>query len=168
LFFNNHETSHRAKANSQKIRRSPDGTTEVVPFPNAPWFRFFRAVTVFRAPISLAIALLAGCGEIETPPTPPTNIVDLAVTGQTVTKVCTAGSEVVLLEERLTSIFEDGPQRTLAILESDHRTVQPYTPSPPWSVVDFAVHPSGDISAILTTARGSAHRAPRSQWINSQ
>ena len=80
-------------------------------------------------------------------------MVDLAVTGQTVTKVRTVGSEVVMLEEQLTSIFEDGPQRTLAILESDDRTVQPYTPSPPWSVVDFAVHPSGDISAILTTAR---------------
>jgi hypothetical protein len=31
--------------------------------------------------------------------------------------------------------------------------VQPYIPPAGWSVVDFAVHPSGDISAILTTAR---------------
>jgi hypothetical protein len=59
----------------------------------------------------------------------------------------------VVLEQRLNSIFEDGPQRTLAILQSDGRTVQPYMPPPGWSVVDFAVHPSGDISAILTTAR---------------
>ena len=59
-----------------------------------------------------------------------------------------------LLEERLNSIFEDGPQRTLAILQSDGHTVQPYMPPPGWSVVDFAVHPSGDISAILTTATG--------------
>jgi hypothetical protein len=67
--------------------------------------------------------------------------------------VRTAGDEVVLLEERLTSIFENGPQRTLAVLKSDGRTAQPYMPPPGWSVVDFAVHPSGDISAILTTAR---------------
>jgi hypothetical protein len=60
---------------------------------------------------------------------------------------------VVLLEERLTSIFEDGPQRTLAILQSDGHAAQPYMPPAGWSVVDFAVHPSGDISAILTTAR---------------
>jgi hypothetical protein len=79
--------------------------------------------------------------------------VDLAVVGQTVTKVRTAGNEVVLLEERLTSIFVDGPERMLAILQSDGHTVQPYLPPPGWSVVDFAVHPSGDISVILTTAR---------------
>jgi hypothetical protein len=78
--------------------------------------------------------------------------VDLEVVGQTVTKVRTSRNEAVLLEERLTSIFEDGPQRTLAILQSDGHTVQPYTPPPGWSVDDFAVHPSGEISAILTTA----------------
>jgi hypothetical protein len=78
--------------------------------------------------------------------------VDLEVVGNTVTKVRTAGNEVVVLEERLHSIFEDGPRRTLAILQSDGRTLQPYMPPAGWSVVDFAVHPSGDISAILTTA----------------
>jgi hypothetical protein len=98
----------------------------------------------------LALALLVACGDSKTQ---PINSVDLAVAGQTITKVRTAGNEVVVLEERLHSIFEDGPQRTLAILQSDGRTVQPYTPPPGWSVVDFAVHPSGDISAILTTAR---------------
>jgi hypothetical protein len=68
-----------------------------------------------------------------------------------VTKVRTAGSEVVLLEERLTSIFEDGPQRTMALLQNDGKTVHPYVPPQGWSVVDFAVHPSGDISVVLTT-----------------
>jgi hypothetical protein len=97
----------------------------------------------------LALALLTACGVGKTP---TTNSVDLAVVGQTVTKVRTTGNEVVLLQTRLTSIFEDGPQRTLGILQSDGRTVRPYVPSQGWSVVDFAVHPSGDISAILTTA----------------
>ena len=133
MFFNNHETSHRAKAHSQRIRR--------------------HASTILPALSCLAMALLVGCATKETPPTPPDNIVDLAVTGQTVTKVRTAGSEVVLLEERLTSIFEDGPQRTLGILQSDGHTVHTYMPPTGWSLVDFAVHPSGDISAILTTAR---------------
>jgi len=106
--------------------------------------------TILRGLLCLAVALLVACGARETP---PVKIVDLAVAGQTVTKVRTAGSAVVLLEQRLTSIFEDGPQRTLAILQSDGHTVQPYMPPSGWSVVDFAVHPSGDISAILTTAR---------------
>jgi len=106
--------------------------------------------TILRALLCLTVALLVACGARETP---PIKTVDLAVAGQTITKVRTAGSAVVLLEQRLTSIFEDGPQRTLAILQSDGHTVHPYMPPSGWSVVDFAVHPSGDISAILTTAR---------------
>ena len=77
---------------------------------------------------------------------------DLAVAGQAVIKVRTAGIHAVLLEERLHSIFEDGPQRTLVALQTDGHAGHTYMPPPGWSVVDFAVHPSGDISAILTTA----------------
>src|SRR5215469_4068927 len=103
---------------------------------------------VLCALICLTIGFLVACGNRATP---PSNSVDLAVTGQTVTKVRTAGNEVVLLEERLTSIFEDGPQRTLALLKNNGNTVHPYIPPQGWSVVDFAVHPSGDISVVLTT-----------------
>ena len=109
----------------------------------------YRTSTVLSALLCWAVALLVACGGSETP---PIKSVDLAVLDQTVTKVRTAGSKVVVLEERLTSIFENGPQRTLAILQSDGRMVRPYMLPPGWSVVDFAVHPSGDISAILTTA----------------
>jgi hypothetical protein len=110
--------------------------------------RAYRRSTVPYALLCLAAALLDACGGREAP---PANSVDLAVASQTVTKVRTAGSEVVLLEERLNSIFEDGPQRTLAMLQSDGHTVRPYIPPAGWSVVDFAVHPSGGVSAILTT-----------------
>ncbi len=109
-----------------------------------------RTSTIFRALLCFAVALLVACGAKDTS---PNKIVDLAVASQTVTKVRTAGNQVVLLEERLTSIFENGPLRTLAMLQSDGHTMQPYMPPPGWSIVDFAVHPSGDISAILTTAR---------------
>ena len=105
--------------------------------------------TILCALLCSAVLLLIGC---EAKETTPINDLDLAVAGQTVTKVRTAGNEVVVLEERLTSIFEDGPQRTLAILESDGPTVRSYTAPAGWSVVDFALHPSGDISLILTTA----------------
>ncbi len=108
---------------------------------------------VLCALLCLTAGLPVACGDTKTLPTPSVGHVDLAVAGQTVIKVRTAGPHVVLLEERLNSIFEDGPQRTLAILQSDGHTVQTYMP-PAWSVVDFAVHPSGDISAILTTATG--------------
>ena len=95
--------------------------------------RVYRTSTVLSALLCLAVALLVACGGRETP---PINSVDLAVVGQTVTKLRTAGNEVVFLEERLTSIFENGPQRMLAILQSDGRTLRPYLPPPGWSVVD--------------------------------
>src|SRR2546423_7144555 len=83
--------------------------------------KIFRRSGLLRAALCLAVALLVGCaaGDGSGPKNPPSiKPVDLAVAGQTVTKARTAGSEVVLLEQRLTSIFEDGPQRTLAILQS--------------------------------------------------
>jgi hypothetical protein len=115
---------------------------------------FFNTVRVYRSTVlcallCLASALLLACGNGVTP---PSNTLDLTVVGRTVTKARTAANQIVLLEERLNSIFEDGPQRELAILKSDGHLVQRYTPPPGWSVVDFAVHPSGDISVILTTA----------------
>lgn len=108
-----------------------------------------RRSAVLHALLCLPAVLLVACsGRMVAP---PTNSIDLAVASHTVTKVRTAGSQVVFLEEHLNSIFEDGPQRTLAILQSDGHTVQPYIPPAGWSVIDFAVHPSGDISAVLTT-----------------
>ena len=113
-----------------------------------------RTSSVLRASLCLAVALLVGCGGGAGPKdTPAIKTVNLSLSGLTVTKVRTANNGIILLEERLTSIFEEGPQRTLAILQSDGHPIQSYMPPAGWSIVDFAVHPSGDISAILTTAR---------------
>lgn len=111
--------------------------------------RLRRMSRVLHALLCLAAAVFTACGSRETP---RVNGVDLSVVGQAVRKVRTAGNAVVVLKERLNSIFEDGPQRTLGIVQSDGRTVRPYMPPPGWSLVDFAVHPSGDTSLILTTA----------------
>ena len=116
---------------------------------------FFNATGVYRTPVGLyavllgVVLLFTACGGGKTL---SGNGVDLAVVGQTVTKVRTVGSDVVLLEEQLNSIFQDGPQRTLAMLQGHSQTLHPYIPPAGWSVVDFAVHPSGDISLVLTTA----------------
>jgi hypothetical protein len=106
--------------------------------------------SILSVVLCLAAAFLVACGHVQTL---PSDTLDLAIAGRTVTKVRTAENMVVFLEERLNSIFEDGPQRTLAILQSDGHTVLPYTPPPGWSLVDFAVHPSGDVSIALTTAK---------------
>ena len=115
--------------------------------------RAYWTSVVLCALFCLAAGILVACGDTKTLPAPSVGPVDLAVAGQTVIKVRTAGSHVVFLEERLNSIFEDGPQRTLAIVQSDGHSVETYMP-PGWSFDDFAVHPSGDISAILTTSTG--------------
>lgn len=110
--------------------------------------------SLFRKPLAgftlllLPVALLAGCTGAKTA---SVDRVNLSVTGQTVTKVRTTGDQIIVLEERLNSIFEDGPQRTLEILQSDGHTLLPYSAPVGWSVIDFAVHPSGDISVVLTT-----------------
>ena len=109
----------------------------------------YRVTNVLCALLCLALLLFIGCGSSETP---AASTVNLAVVGLTVTKARTVGNQVLVLEERLTSIFEDGPERTLGMLHGDGRTVRSYTPPTGWSVVDFAVHPSGDTTVILTTA----------------
>src|SRR5258708_39274238 len=87
--------------------------------------RVCRTSTILCALLCLTAALLVACGGKEAS---PSKGLDLAVVGQTITKVRTTGNEAVVLEERLTSIFEDGPQRSLAIQHSDGHTVQRYPP----------------------------------------
>src|SRR3954470_14261635 len=100
-----------------------------------PVAEVYRRSSIPGALLGLAVALFIGCGSNDgTGPkeTPPIQTIDLSVSGQTVTKVRTAGSKGVLLEQRLTSILEGAPQRTLTILESDGHTLQPYMPPPGW------------------------------------
>src|SRR5215813_9119409 len=92
--------------------------------------KFCRISAILRALPFLAVALVVACGSKEIP---QGNTVDLSVVGQTVIKVRTAGNEIVLLEERLTSIFEDGPQRTLAVVQNNSQTMHRYTPPAGWS-----------------------------------
>src|SRR5690348_5136914 len=79
--------------------------------------------------------------------------VNLAIDERAVIKVRAAGNVIALLQERLTSIFEDGPDRTLALLQPDGQTTTTYKPPMGWSLADFAVHPSGEISVVLTTSK---------------
>ncbi len=103
-----------------------------------------------------SLAFLAGCGGgggVEGGvQAPPGQTIDVMISGQAVTKVRVAGGVVAFLQERLTSIFDAGPRRTLEILQGDGHSVREYTAPAGWSIVDFAVHPSGDVSAVLTTA----------------
>ena len=60
--------------------------------------RVYRTSTVLSELLCCAVALLVACGVRATPSTtPPINSVDLAVTGQTVTKARTAGNEAMAI-----------------------------------------------------------------------
>src|SRR5215471_18311656 len=118
-----------------------------------------REVCMIRAwliLLAVVAASLSGCGDDSGSPgvsgTPPP-AVDLAVPMQAVTKVRAEGKVTAFLEERLVSIFEQGPQRTLETLDDDEHSTHDGPAPAGWSVVDFAVHPSGRISAVLTTLR---------------
>jgi hypothetical protein len=116
-----------------------------------------RVTPSYRAMFgSLALAALASCGGETSPAiviTPPPARVDLFIPAEAVTKVRAGGRAVAFLQEQLVSIFEQGPRRTLEILAGDGRAAHAYVAPDGWSVVDFAVHPSGKISAVLTTLR---------------
>lgn len=112
----------------------------------------FRSSGVF---LCAAATLLVACGGGATgiEEAPETGTVDISIARQTVTKVRAAGNEVAFLGEQLTSIFEDGPRRSLMLVKGSGEPQQPYTTPAGWSLVDFAMHPSGDLSIVLTTSR---------------
>ena len=85
------------------------------------------------------------------PAMPAISAVDLAATGRSIIKARAAGNVVAVLEEHLTSIFEQGPDRVLALLQADGRSARIYTPPSGWSLVDMAIHSSGEVSLVLTT-----------------
>ena len=103
--------------------------------------------------VTATLLVACGGGSSVDEETPATGTVDVSVTGQTVTKVRATGREVAFLEERLTSIFEDGPQRSLVLVQGNGDLLQPYATPAGWSLVDLAVHPSGDLSVVLTTSK---------------
>jgi hypothetical protein len=112
-------------------------------------------VRLSRVFLCVTTTLLVACGGGATgsEEAPETGTLDISVAGQTVTKARAAGNEVAFLEEQLTSIFEDGPRRSLMLLKGSGEPLQPYTTPAGWSLVDFAMHPSGDLSVVLTTSR---------------
>src|SRR5262245_32827084 len=98
--------------------------------------------------------MLAACGGGDGAGLPPTpQEVDVAIAGKVAVKVRAAADQVAVLEERVVALSTDGPQRRVALLPHDGANAQAYEPPPGWALVDMAIHPSGDVSLVLTTAR---------------
>jgi hypothetical protein len=79
--------------------------------------------------------------------------VSIAVAGMAVIKVQTGLPSMVLMTEKLTSLSESGPERSITLLGNDAAASGHYSAPIGWALIDFAQHPSGEISAVLATAR---------------
>ena len=102
----------------------------------------------------LTALLIGSCGGGSEPVTPPPSVpLDLAVPGMAVVKVRAGTDGVAVLEEKLTSLRESGPERQLTVLDNDGSVRGRYVATPGSSLVDFALHPSGQITVVLATAR---------------
>ena len=70
-----------------------------------------------------------------------------------VIKVQTGAQGVTLMSEKLTSLSESGPERSITLLDNNGAVSGRYSAPSGWALIDFAQHPSGEISAVLATAR---------------
>src|SRR4029079_17244140 len=87
------------------------------------------------------------------PPPPPPATVDLSVTGKAVIKVRVDAPGTTMMEERLTALGQPGPDRSLEILDANEAVTGRYSPPAGMSLIDFAQHPSGEVSVAIATAK---------------
>lgn len=107
---------------------------------------------------NLLVALLAaiavascGGGGSSSPDMPPP--LAFTTSGMAVVKVRSSLDGVTVMEEQLTPLTEIGPQRRITLLDQAGAVRARYSPPPGSSLVDFAQHASGEITAALATAR---------------
>lgn len=116
-----------------------------------------RAILVFlpRAFALLAAALLVACGGSSDAPAvaPVPASIDAQFDGVAVVKVQASGGRIATLQERLTGLTEAGPDRRVALLEGPSTVAATYSPPAGWRLIDATLHPSGEISAAIATAR---------------
>jgi len=87
------------------------------------------------------------------PPPPPVAPLDFADPGTAVIKVRSSLDGVTLLEEKAIPILETGPQRRITLLDAAGAVRARYSPPQGFSLIDFAQHPSGEITVALASAR---------------
>jgi hypothetical protein len=77
----------------------------------------------------------------------------LDVAGRSVIKIRAHATGLVTLEETLTPLTVFGPLRMLEVLDGAGSVTGRYQPPDGWALIDFAVHPLGDISVAIATQR---------------
>jgi hypothetical protein len=103
--------------------------------------------------LSLLSACGGGGGDEPAPLPPPVQApVEQRVSGETIVKVRGAGDGWVALAEKLEPSFAAlrRPMRRL-LLSEGAASSRSYTPPEGWSLLDFAVHPSRELSVVIAT-----------------
>jgi hypothetical protein len=112
---------------------------------------------LIRMLVLLSTALLASCGGgNEAPPVPVPVTIDpppaLVLNGVAVIKFRAEGSEWAALTERLRPLEDKtAPDRQLLTAPDGNRAATTIDPPAGWSLIDFALHPSGEITLVLAT-----------------
>jgi hypothetical protein len=109
--------------------------------------------------IALLAVIVSSCGSSgggsspsSTPAPPPP--IQVSVSGLAAIKVQSGTHGIGVLEQRLTAITDQGPDRALAIFDATGAASGRFSPPAGFSLIDFAQHPSGEISVALATATG--------------
>ena len=114
--------------------------------------------------VLLSAYLLSACGgggstsdEVVLPP-PVLAPINVAAPGKAIIKVQSAAQNISILEEKLISLPEiskedTGPNRQINIVQANGQSSGRYTAPVGWALIDFAQHPSGEVSAVLATAK---------------
>lgn len=112
--------------------------------------RFGARIAAFAAlAMTLLVTACGGGGGSGGEAPPP--LLSMTIPGQALVKVRSGTQGIVALGEKPHAINDSAPRaRQLLLLGTGVQTGQ-YTPPAGWSLLDFAVHPSGEISAILGT-----------------
>ena len=111
-----------------------------------------------RIAAALVAALLVGScsgggyGGSQPPVQPPASP-DFADAGMAVIKVRAVVDGVTLLEEKPVSLLETGPQRRITLLDAAGTVRARYSPPQGFSLIDFAQHPSGEITVAIASAK---------------
>jgi hypothetical protein len=111
-----------------------------------------RWAALFAATALLLSACGGGGGGAGSEPPPPPAPLAVATPGVSAMKARANGSGWVLLTEKLRGLENTTtPDRRLLVSTDGRQAGMPITAPTGWSLIDFAVHPSGQLSVVLST-----------------
>src|SRR5258705_6153351 len=117
------------------------------------WVRMARTIAALVAALLIASCGGGGYGGSHPQAPPPVTPLDFADSGMAVIRARPGAEGVTLLEDRPVSLRETGPQRRITLLDAAGTVRARYSPPQGFFLIDFAQHPSGEITVALASAK---------------